>query len=331
MKLCKRLIAALIVAAMLALCVPVMAAGLHYPEVPEGYDGYVTFSVSALTMGWNTLADPILVPVHEGDTLAAVTVRAFEMLGMEYTYSGTVEEGFYLTGVGCELTEPNVPEYLMNEILAYPDWAEEEFGYVAGQWTGTYTDDGILSNYEYCTLSGWMMLEDDVAPSVGADALTVTAGKVYTWFFSIYGWGMDYGVSDGWGMFPIFENPMEGVSRTEASRALAQVMADEDFDELLDNAVDEMIAFINAYYDPESSQELIDSTLAAFLAALYPTESIPGDVNGDGVLDSADALIVMRYAMGLQELDEAALAIADMNGDGIVDLADALLITRANL
>ncbi|MCR5808692.1 MAG: dockerin type I repeat-containing protein [Clostridiales bacterium] len=330
MKLCKRIVAALVIAAMLALCVPAFAAGPEYPEVPEGYDGYITFSVSAITMGWTYIIDPMLVPVHEGETFAAVTARVFDELGWAYTYSGTVEEGFYLTGVGCYETEPMVPEYLMNEILAYPAWAEEEFEYSFGEWTGTFTDDEILSASEYCTLSGWMFLEDDESASVGADALVVTPGKAYTWIFTIYGWGMDYGVSDGWGMFPAFDNPMEGVSRTEAHIALAQICADEELMETaLDVAGDELIDFLTALYDPESSQELIDSTLAALLAALYPAETIPGDVNGDGKVSSADVLLIMRYSMGLEELEASALENADLNGDGVVDFADALLVARS--
>ena len=51
-----------------------------------------------------------------------------------------------------------------------------------------------------------------------------------------------------------------------------------------------------------------------------------GDVNEDGKVDSADAIAVMRYALGLADLEN--LAAADVNADGNVDMADALLILR---
>ena len=330
MKLCKRIAAAVLMAAMLALCVPAFAAvEPEYPEAPEGYDGYVTFAVSAITMGWTYLIDPMLVPVHEGETFDVVTIRAFEMLDWAYSAEST-QYGFNLTGIGCYETEPNVPEYLMNEILAYPEWCEASFGYSLGGWTGEYVDDEILSAYEYCDLSGWMFTENNVTPDVGADGVTVTVGSVYTWFFTIYGYGMDYGVSDGWGMFPLFDNPMEGVDRTRASEVIALIDADEALIEAaIEYAPEELLDFLDAFYWPETSQELLDSTLDALLEAMdQEPEAVPGDVNFDGEVSADDALLILRFALGLVELDENALAVADVNLDGSVNCVDALLTLR---
>ena len=328
MKSCKRFLAALIAAAMLLLCVPALAEAPQVPEVPEGYDGYVVFGVSALTMGWGYIMYPELVPVHEGETLAAVTARVFEETGRACSYYGTVEEGFYLTGVGCEDTEPNVPEYLMNEILAYPDWADEQFGYNFGEWTGEFDDDRSLSAGEYCTMSGWMFVEDNIALSTGADATVVNIGSVYQWFFSIYGWGMDYGVSDGWGSFPLFDNPMEGVSRVEADRLLAELNADEESMDRLGRDSELFNNFLDALFDVNATQAVIDDAAQAIRDFLNPVFEM-GDVNLDLVVNSEDALLVMRYGMGLVEDSDIALMYADYNGDGEIDLSDALLILRA--
>jgi hypothetical protein len=54
-----------------------------------------------------------------------------------------------------------------------------------------------------------------------------------------------------------------------------------------------------------------------------------GDVNADGIVDSADALLILRYSMNLGTLTAAQLSVADINGDGVVDSADALLLLRA--
>ncbi len=328
MKSCKRFLAALIAAAMLLLCVPALAEAPQVPEVPEGYDGYVVFGVSALTMGWGYIMYPELVPVHEGETLAAVTARVFEETGRACSYYGTVEEGFYLTGVGCEDTEPNVPEYLMNEILAYPDWADEQFGYNFGEWTGEFDDDRSLSAGEYCTMSGWMFVEDNIALSTGADATIVNIGSVYQWFFSVYGWGMDYGVSDGWGSFPLFDNPMEGVSRVEADRLLAELNADEESMDRLGRDSELFNNFLDALFDVNATQAEIDDAAQAIRDFLNPVFEM-GDVNLDLVVNSEDALLVMRYGMGLVEDSDIALMYADYNGDGEIDLSDALLILRA--
>lgn len=53
-----------------------------------------------------------------------------------------------------------------------------------------------------------------------------------------------------------------------------------------------------------------------------------GDVDNNGAVDSADALLTLRYAMGLTSLSDHALAAADVDGNGTVDSADALTILR---
>jgi hypothetical protein len=58
---------------------------------------------------------------------------------------------------------------------------------------------------------------------------------------------------------------------------------------------------------------------------------ILGDANTDGIVDSADALILLRYSLGMIDLDPELLAYCDVNGDGVVDSTDALEILRASL
>ena len=50
----------------------------------------------------------------------------------------------------------------------------------------------------------------------------------------------------------------------------------------------------------------------------------PGDVDGDGVVTSNDALLILRHSIELEKLDESVLHLADMDGDGYVTSADAL-------
>ena len=67
------------------------------------------------------------------------------------------------------------------------------------------------------------------------------------------------------------------------------------------------------------------------LAALAPPDALPGDVNGDGSVNSTDALAVLRYSMGLIGLDPDELERADVDSSGTVDSADALTILRMAL
>lgn len=55
---------------------------------------------------------------------------------------------------------------------------------------------------------------------------------------------------------------------------------------------------------------------------------ILGDVDGDGLVTMADAVIAARHAMGIITLSDEAFALADMDGDGFVTMLDAVLIMR---
>ena len=51
-----------------------------------------------------------------------------------------------------------------------------------------------------------------------------------------------------------------------------------------------------------------------------------GDVNGDGIADLEDAVLLYAHANGNELLDAEKLNAADVNGDGAVDLTDAVLL-----
>ena len=59
-----------------------------------------------------------------------------------------------------------------------------------------------------------------------------------------------------------------------------------------------------------------------------PAPQIPGDANGDGSVDTSDALMVLRHALSIDLLDDAAAALCDMDGNGVTDTVDALIILR---
>ena len=63
-------------------------------------------------------------------------------------------------------------------------------------------------------------------------------------------------------------------------------------------------------------------------AVILPVLAAPGDVNGDGAIDTADAVLVLQYAAELIGGDGLDVAAADVNGDGAVDTADAVLILQ---
>lgn len=72
----------------------------------------------------------------------------------------------------------------------------------------------------------------------------------------------------------------------------------------------------------------VDGNHSAEITVTVTPSAELGDVNGDGYIDSADAMLCLRYSVGLEELSEEQEKAADVNKDGFVDAGDAIKILR---
>ena len=80
-----------------------------------------------------------------------------------------------------------------------------------------------------------------------------------------------------------------------------------------------------------SANELITEDNATGTVLKFSADGmsvLPGDLNGDGNVDAADAVLIQRYDSGLATLTAEQLSAADVTGDGTVDAADAVKIQR---
>lgn len=72
----------------------------------------------------------------------------------------------------------------------------------------------------------------------------------------------------------------------------------------------------------------VDGNHSAEITVTVTPNAERGDVNGDGYIDSADAMLCLRYSVGLEELSEEQEKAADVNHDRFVDAGDAIKILR---
>ena len=63
-----------------------------------------------------------------------------------------------------------------------------------------------------------------------------------------------------------------------------------------------------------------------FIAMACGFSDIPGDADNDGVMNAMDAAHLLRYTVGMCELNNPEMA--DLNLDGVVNAQDAAVILR---
>ncbi|MBR4636861.1 MAG: hypothetical protein IKO51_10990 [Clostridia bacterium] len=126
-------------------------------------------------------------------------------------------------------------------------------------------------------------------------------------------WKLDSSIDDETGTvyqnFYLFAQPMEGFT-FEGWFTMDGILLSQDW-----------------YWD---AGELVGGDITEIMAQFTDGSSgVPGDVDGDGELNVADALLVMRYAMGLIDLSPTQLMIADLTCNGVIEIDDSLLLLRA--
>ena len=130
------------------------------------------------------------------------------------------------------------------------------------------------------------------------------------------------------------ENCLYLASESGAQSEFGAVASSE---ELMSESAYTGFDFDAVWYFPESSvypyAQLVSNP---YSDESEPEPGLPGDVNGDGSVSIADAVLALRLSLELinaEELENGGIlsANADYNGDGSIDIADAILIARAAL
>ena len=271
-------------------------------DVPDHF----TFS------GWDT---PATMPA-ENIVLDATLVE-----DGKYTVSFMVDGETYFTFTGYEgdvITVPENPEKLGYTFDAWDGMPEDGVLPAANitvtavwsvnTYTITYTVNGkgySIQTYEYgaaiitpaydvpegYTFSGW-----DVPETMPAEDLVVDA----TCTINVY----EVTLIDGFNGDPI-----------------AVLYVEHGRDAILPDAP-EHAGYIFDRWDGDSTNVTENRTITACYW-------MSGDVNHDGEITTYDALLIMRYALGLET--EGNELIMDFNGDGCVDSLDALLALRRSI
>ena len=87
----------------------------------------------------------------------------------------------------------------------------------------------------------------------------------------------------------------------------------------------------NLLADENAAYRAVETAKAQLMDAMDNLETkpiLPGDVDRNYKIDTADALLVLKMAIGIVAPDEDQTALADVNGDGAITSEDSLLILK---
>lgn len=92
---------------------------------------------------------------------------------------------------------------------------------------------------------------------------------------------------------------------------------------------DGVLSLYNDGHEPYNQDDYDEDgwlVLSYYVYSLYAP--MQADVNGDGVIDLSDAVLLMRASMGTYELTSVGYLAHDINGDGVINITDAMIIMR---
>ncbi len=98
---------------------------------------------------------------------------------------------------------------------------------------------------------------------------------------------------------------------------------------------DSVTVFEDCFYGCDNLEIVCHKGSAAYTYALEKNipiriieETLQGDIDGNGIVNSSDALSILKIVVKLQEPDQQLFAVADVDKSGDVDSTDALMVLK---
>ncbi len=261
----------------LSVLLAVMLVFAAFPISLQAEDEFsVVISMEGLTLGQGFYVEPEIYTLSEINTILAeagygpyteedltagmVTLAMLLDHRLEYENTGDWESNVYLSAVaGVDKGYVNIPEIITeNGGPSNEDYEENT--------------DEYLGEFDYASMSGWMVTVNDFMINVGIGNYPVADGSVIRWQFTLWGYGADLGVSTGWGADAFFE----GAERAALYTAYAKCQ-DAEAKAAARSVMEEL----------QATQESVDAATAALNAVNTPVT--PAAPDAAAVLSSAMA------------------------------------------
>ena len=331
------------------LAIELMGENWYYWGVYMNADG--SFDFSRMTATYSADAEPLVpmtvIKLAAGETFALCigTIDGSELVEFNaMTYAGTAEDPVL---INFRWNDENTGASIMADLPAgeyvYGQYRisgmaltvnGEAVEYVDGGWFGpctftinNETGNNAVYNLELVYPEGHMMNPD--MAELGDNLADIMAnnyeGYFFNWIAPEDGTLTVTVTSDG-GWFFTVQNETQGLYGEDH-------WCDDDpvvNTETIEVKAGDLIVIVVGTFDPVTYERPAGQVNVNLQFTPKP-DVVLGDVNGDGVVDTTDAKLIMQYDLGL--IDETALTLeaADVNGDGAVDTTDAKLVMQLDL
>lgn len=246
----------------------------------------------------------------------------------------------------------------------YDDWPDDRFGVVNlrsfaplktfnGCWTLPRDRGFDISDKDYMYVEGHVGISDDSTREsyplefvIQADGDTIFSAKLEygrdAEFYRldldgvdelVFNWSAPWGDDGGRANRPVYTeprflySPKLEVAKTEAEGAIGVLPAEINIAD--EAAVRAARAKVNNALAIGVDERDI-SNLSVLIAAeeVIAAPVIYGDINGDGIVNVADVIMVLQKVIGIRQFDTAQLKAADVDGSEGIDVTDAILILQ---
>lgn len=307
-----------------------MAVGIFALGQTDVLADTLTLTVEKNTIGQGMILDPVQVEFAKGETCADVLLRGLSENGITPLYDTNTSYGFYLRGIAnCDSGSLNPPACIQKVLSETSTWTGDAYKLTDNK----YAPD--LTEFSYCSASGWTYTLDNVFMGVGMGASHPSDGSVLRVMFALCG-GTDITGCD-----PYNNNReiFEAADKSELIRMMGKANAER-------SRWSQVSGFSGAYAEADSALTTLDASANRVYEAVQLLKSIESKLPvapklislnaSDLTLTKGDSYtltytIVPSDAVGTVSWTSSNNSVASVNGGVVTAVGEGSAVITARV
>lgn len=307
-----------------------MAVGIFAFGQTDVLADTLTLTVEKNTIGQGMILEPTQVEFTKGETCADVLLRGLSENGITPVYDTNTSYGFYLKGIkNCDSGSLNLPDCVKRVLAETTTWTGDAYQLSDNK----YSPD--LTEFSYCSASGWTYTLDNVFMGVGMGASHPSDGSVLRVMFALCGGPDITGCDPSNNNKQIFEAAdksnlirMMGKANAERSR-WSQVSGFTSAYAEADSALTTLDASANRVYEATQLLKSLETSLPAAPKLISLNASDLTLTKGDSY--ALTCTIVPSDAVGTVTWTSSNSSVASVSGGTVTAVGEGTAVITARV